>query len=113
MKEGWSLAWKKVLVWISGYISFVAFAIVGGYVVAKSDNQKLKKTTLIAFIVSLIFTALSAFLSIYYNCMLLDGNASKGAQDFYIWFGAMVLIVKTITYLVFIILSFILDRKES
>lgn len=35
--------WKKVLVLLSGYINFVAFAIVGGYIFVKSDNEDVKK----------------------------------------------------------------------
>ena len=34
---------KKVFILLSGYLSFIAFAIVGGYVFVKSDSEELKR----------------------------------------------------------------------
>ncbi len=56
---------KKVFVLLSGYLSFIAFAVVGGYVFIKSENEELKKTAKLTLIVTLIFTAISAVLLIY------------------------------------------------
>ena len=36
MKEIWTKSWKKVLVWVCGYVGILAFAIAGGYVNKKS-----------------------------------------------------------------------------
>ena len=50
MKKVWTNRWKKVLIWLSGYLSFIAFAIVGGYTIVKSEDEELKKTTKAAFL---------------------------------------------------------------
>lgn len=42
---------KKVFILLSGYLSFIAFAIVGGYVFIKSDSEELKKTAKLTLIV--------------------------------------------------------------
>lgn len=65
MKELWTTKWKKVLIWACGYISFIAFALAGGYVIVKSDDEELKKTAKLTFIVTLIFTGVSAFFSLF------------------------------------------------
>ena len=39
MNSNWSKKWKKCLIWFSSYISFIAFAIVGGYVIIKNDDE--------------------------------------------------------------------------
>lgn len=44
MKEVWTKKWKKVLIWVSGYFSLLAYAIVGGYVIVKSEDDELKRT---------------------------------------------------------------------
>ena len=64
MKEGWTNRWKRLLIWVSGYLSIIAYVIVGGYFMVKSDDEDLKKTAKSAFIVTIIFTAISAFLAI-------------------------------------------------
>ena len=39
MKEGWTTRWKALFIWLSGYLSFIAFAVVGGYVIVNmTDN---------------------------------------------------------------------------
>ena len=53
MKEGWTTRWKALLIWLSGYLSIVAFAIAGGYAIVKSDDEELKKTAKQALILNL------------------------------------------------------------
>ena len=43
MKEGWTNRWKRLLIWVSGYLSIIAYVIVGGYFMVKSDDEDLKK----------------------------------------------------------------------
>ena len=43
MNKVWTKKWKEVLIWFSGYINFIAFALVGGYTIVKSGDEDLKK----------------------------------------------------------------------
>ena len=112
MKEGWSNRWKRLLIWVSGYLSIIAYVIVGGYFMVKSDDEDLKKTAKCAFIVTITFTAISAFLTIYGACMSLAGtrNISSGAYDAYTWMTNLTLIAKTVTFAICAILSFFRDK---
>lgn len=114
MNGKFSNTWKKLLIWFSAYFSFIAFAIVGGYVVVKEDDEELKKTTKVAFLVTLIFAAISAFLSIYYNCYSLSQGSTSGAYDFYKWLSFFNIIGRIVTYAAFMIVSiFIKDKKTE
>ena len=119
MKEGWSRRWKALLIWASGYLSFIAYAIVGGYVIVKSDDEELKDTAKKAFIVTLIFTAISMFFSIYSSIGALSSSYySSGA---YVAYGVLQMIVniaKIVVYVVFALLSFfnvkvVSDKSEE
>ena len=119
MKEGWSRRWKALLIWASGYLSFIAYAIVGGYVIVKSDDEELKNTAKKAFIVTLIFTAISMFFSIYSSIGALSSSYySSGA---YVAYGVLQMIVniaKIVVYVVFALLSFfnvkvVSDKSEE
>lgn len=119
MKEGWSRRWKALLIWASGYLSFIAYAIVGGYVIVKSDDKELKDTAKKAFIVTLIFTAISMFFSIYNSIGALSSSYySSGA---YVAYGVLQMIVniaKIVVYVVFALLSFfnvkvVSDKSEE
>ncbi len=114
MDKTWSTKWKKCLIWLSGYLNFVAFALVGGYAIVKSDDEKLKKTTKLAFIITLIFTAVSAFLLIFYNFMIMqEGYYGSPAYNFYSIFTSIVTIAKVIVFAVFIILELVKKEKED
>lgn len=114
MKEGWSRRWKALLIWASGYLSFIAYAIVGGYVIVKSDDEELKETAKKAFIVTLIFTAISMFFSIYNSIGALSSSYySSGA---YVAYGVLQMIVniaKIVVYIVFALLSFFNAKDAS
>lgn len=106
MKEVWTKKWKEVLIWFSAYISFIAFAIIGGYVIVKSNDDDLKKTAKSALIVSLIFSAISALLLVFhYFASMADGYYSSGAYDFYSITSNLVNIAKIVVYVVFIIIA--------
>ena len=40
MKEGWTTRWKALFLWLCGYLSIIAFAVTGGYVIVKSENEE-------------------------------------------------------------------------
>lgn len=105
---------KKVFILLSGYLSFIAYAIVGGYVLVKSDNEELKKTAKLTLIVTLIFTAISAVLLIYNHFgNFFGGYYSSTAYDVYSIITGIVAIAKIIVYAVLIIMVLVKKDKET
>ena len=104
---------KKVFILLSGYLSFIAYAIVGVYVLVKSDNEELKKTAKLTLIVTLIFTAISAVLLIYNHFgNFFGGYYSSTAYDVYSIITGIVAIAKIIVYAVLIIMVLVKKDKE-
>ena len=95
---------KKVFILLSGYLSFIAFAIVGGYVFVKSDSEELKKTAKLTLILTLIFTAINAVFLIY-------NHFGSTAYDIYSIIMGIVAIAEIIVYAVLIIM--VLVKKEA
>ncbi len=108
MKEGWSNRWKKLLIWVCGYLNIIAFAIVGGYTIVKSDDKELKKTSHKAFVITVIFTIIEAFLAIYSACLSMANTQtySSGASEALTWLRAIDTIAKTIVFAIFAIIDF-------
>ncbi len=111
MQNTWSQKWKKVLIWFSGYISFLAFALIGGYTIVKTEDEELKKTAKQTFIVVLFFAALSAVLAIFNHvCGFSDKYYSSVAYDVYSILSKVVSIIQIAVYAFFIIKT--LAEKE-
>lgn len=107
MNEGWTKRWKALFMWLCGYLSIVAFALVGGYVIVKSEDEELKKTAKLILIITLIFTAISMFLSIFYSIGNMTNNFySSGAYDFYNIMQQITTIAKIVVYVVFALIAF-------
>ena len=104
MKEVWSNSWKKILIWACGYVSIIAFAIAGGYAIVKSEDEDLKKTAKTCFIVTLVFLAVDALISIF--SAISQGVYSAGFAAFIVWFSFAVLIVKIAAYCAALALCF-------
>ncbi len=114
MNGNWTKNWKRLFIWASAYLSIIAFALVGGYVIVKDEDEGLKKETKIAFVVTLIFTALSAFLSIFYNFGSFGDRfyASK-AYDFYDICTKLVVVAKIVVFAGFAIWAFFKKEKSE
>lgn len=112
MKNIWNNRWKKALIWLCGYVSLIAYAITGGYVIVKSEDEDLRRTAKTAFIVTLIFTALDAFVSILSSIHGLSGY-NQGFSDFLSWFRFFMQIAKIAVYAVFIIFSLFGGEKDG
>lgn len=114
MSEAWTKKWKEVLIWFSGYVSFIAYAIVGGYVIVKSSDEDLKKTVKKVFIFSLIFSAVSALLLIFnYFGGMVNGYYSSSAYRFYSISSNIVNIAKIVVFAVFIIKTLVKKEKSN
>ncbi len=114
MKNIWCDKWKKCFIWFGSYFSFIALAIVGGYTIVKSESEELKKTTKTAFIVCLIFAAISAFLTIFYSFASMSGNYSgSAASSFYNIASKIVSVAKIVVYAIFIIIELVKKDKTQ
>lgn len=114
MSEAWTKKWKEVLIWFSGYVSFIAYAIVGGYVIVKSSDEDLKKTAKKVLIFSLIFSGVSALLLIFnYFGAMANSYYSSGAYRFYVISSNIVNIAKIVVFTVFIIKTLVKKDKPN
>ena len=100
----------KFVLWISGFVSFLAFALVGGYVFVSSENEELKKETKKVFVVSLIFVCIEALLSVVSACMGLAGTYSKT----YSIIRYLTIIAKVVIFAIFACIAlFAKEESES
>ena len=107
MKEGWTTRWKALFIWLSGYLSIIAFALVGGYAIVKSEEEELKKTAKQAFVVTLIFTLIEMFFSLYSAIGgMTDNYYMSAAYEAYNIMLSIVNIAKIIVFVVFGALAF-------
>ncbi len=114
MNNVWSLKWKKVLILFSGYISFLAFALVGGYTIVKVENEELQKTTKKTFLLVLLFAAISALLALFNHVGgFSDKYYTSAAYDFYGIVTKLVAIAQIVVYAVLIILTLVKGKEEE
>lgn len=111
MKEVWTNSWKKVLIWVCGYVSIIAFAIAGGYVIAKSEDEDLRRTTKQCFIVTLIFLAIDALVAILTNIRVFAGN--PGYATFLNWLDFLLLIAEIVVYATVIVMTLVGAQMET
>ena len=111
MKEVWSKSWKQILIWVSGYVGILAFAVVGGYTIVKSEDKELRRTAKQCFIVTLIFLAIDALLSILTNINVFA--VSRDYQTFLNWVDFLLLIAKIAVYAIVIILTLVGAKMET
>lgn len=111
-KGKWNQKLSKLFIYLSGYVSFIAFALVGGFTLVKSDDEDLKKTTKVVFLISLIYYALIAVMSIlgYFGSM----SSSYYGSGFYSFVNIMnklIEIAKIVVYAVMML--FVVFKKDD
>lgn len=112
MNINWNSKWKSVLVWLSAYLNFIAFVIVGGYFYIKKEDERVQSATKNAFLTTLIFTAINAFWSIYnYIGNLTNVYYSSAAYEVYSVCNNIVGIARIIVFATFIILALV--KKDA
>lgn len=112
MNFNWNKKWKSILVWLSAYLNFIAFVLVGGYFYIKKEDEEVQSATKQAFLVTLIFTAINAFLLLFSNIGgLTNTYYSSSAYKFYSVCVNLVNIAKVVVYATFII--FTLVKKDE
>lgn len=112
MKSDWNNRWKKALIWLSGYLSFIAFALVGGYVVVKCEDKELRKTAKTAFIATLLFTAIDVFISFFNRINALAGY-NRTFSDVLDWIDFIVFLAKIAIYAFAIVVVLFVDNSSA
>lgn len=112
MNNIWTKKLKSAFIWLSAYMNFIAFALVGGYCIVKSEDEELQTETKRAFWVTVIFAVISAALTLF-NYL---GGFSKdyyysSAYEFYTTCASLVNIARIVVYAVFAVLVFL--KKET
>ena len=114
MNFNWNNKWKSVFVWLSAYLNFIAFVLVGGYFYVKKEEEEIQKATKQAFLVTLVFTAVNAFLLLFSNIGgLTDTYYSSSAYKFYSVCVNLVNIAKVVVYAAFIILALVKEENSA
>lgn len=108
--------WKKILILLSGYVSFIAFAVVGGIVFFKTDDEELKKTAKLTLILSLIFLGVTAFFVLYnYIGLMFSNYMSSPAYSVYSICLCIIGVAQVVVFATFIIMELVrgLRKKEQ
>ncbi len=109
----WTKKWKKLLIWLSGYLSIIAFALVGGYTIVKSDDEDLQKTAKQAFLITAICTAVSALYSVIdYAFRVFQADLSYEFSSAWNSLYYFIALGKIVVFAVFIIIALVKKDKE-
>lgn len=111
MKEVWSKSWKKVLIWACGFVSLIAFAIAGGYAIVKGEDESVKRAAKQCFVVTLIFLAANALISILSSIAGLASSA--GLAEVLQWLNFILLIAKIGIYAAAIVMTLVSGKNET
>ncbi|MGN1052773.1 MAG: hypothetical protein ACI4SH_05235 [Candidatus Scatosoma sp.] len=104
----------SLIVWASAYVSVVVFALCGGYVWLKSNDETVKKETKKALIVTLLFVAVGMMQSFVGQCLSLFG-VSYGSDLYSVHqiIANVVTIAKIVVYAVFALLAFFKNENAA
>ncbi len=113
--------WKGVFVWLSAAVSFIAFAVVGGYALVKEEDESVKKTAKTALFVTLVFYGIKAILVFFgYIGGMFDGYYTSVPWKICDILGRVLSIAKLFVYGLFIVMTFfskqtpdILENEEE
>lgn len=111
MKEVWSKSWKKVLIWACGFVSLIAFAVAGGYAIVKGEDESVKRAAKQCFVVTLIFLAANALISILSSIAGLASSA--GLAEVLQWLNFILLIAKIGIYAAAIVMTLLSGKNET
>ena len=103
-------------IWASVLVSYLAFAVVGGFCMVKSDREDLKNTCKKALAIALIFFVAELFLTIFNEIGgMCNGYYGSGAFSFYTIASGILEIVKIVTVVVFAVLGIVGvgEKKEK
>lgn len=96
--------WAKLLLWASGFVSAICYAIVGGFVFINCEDEELRNENKKVFAVTLLFLALSAFTGVWSALNSIFGASAEMYRVFVI-FTSIIAIAKIITFVTFAIVA--------
>lgn len=111
MKEIWTKSWKRVLIWACGYVSLIAFAITGGYAIIKCEDEEIRRTAKNCFIVTLIFLAVEAVITIL--TYILGLTSSVGFSIALQWINLLFFLAKAAVYAAVIVMILVTGKDEE
>ncbi len=96
-----SSRWQKLIVWLTGYLSIIAFVIAGGYLYKNTEHEEVKTSAKVALFVTAIFTAIDILRMIIQYCLMLASSSTE-------WISKTAWVIAIIQAVVFVVL-FIVD----
>ena len=100
-----SSKWQKLIIWVTGYLSIIAFVIGGGYIYMKTEDADVKKSAKTVFLISIAFTALDIIFLIVRNITSAAGDYQ--ALNVISIITSMIAIVEAIVFVVFCALDMV------
>ncbi|MBO5304493.1 MAG: hypothetical protein J6A99_02330 [Clostridia bacterium] len=100
-----SSKWQKLIIWVTGYLSIIAFVIGGGYIYMKTEDADVKKSAKTVFLISIAFTALDIIFLIIRNITSAAGDYQ--ALNVISIITSMIAIVEAIVFVVFCALDMV------
>lgn len=104
--------WTKFLLWVVAYANIIAYAIVGGYVFAKTDSEEVKAESKKVFIVTAIFLAIDVLFTIFNTLFNLFGTTATLLR-IYTLARNMVTLTKVVCYALFAIFAVCAKKEEQ
>lgn len=101
--KGLSVQFQKLIVWLTGYLSIIAFVVAGGYLYQKTEDEEVKSSAKVVLLLTAGFTAIEILLSFLRYCLYIV-SAQTG------WVNTIGYVVEIIKIIAFVAL-FIIDIK--
>lgn len=95
--------WLKLILWVSAYANAIIFALCGGYVWIKTEDEGVKKEIKKVFLISLIFIAVDALLALVHSFLNI---AESNDYRVYSIVSSLITIAKIVTFVIFALLAF-------
>lgn len=92
---------KKIFIWLTGYLNIVAFVITGGYFFLKDEDEEIKATAKEVGYFTMGFFALDLINELVGSFVGLSGNISGGFNNYLL----VVLIIKIIVFITLCLLD--------
>ena len=100
-----SSKWQKLIIWVTGYLSIIAFVIGGGYIYMKTEDADVKKSAKTVFLISIVFTALDIIFLIVRNITSAAGDYQ--ALNVISIITSMIAMIEAIVFVVFCALDMV------